>query len=86
MANRHGLLKDGNSDANTRFFAALNSVFVVFHDSEPVLRALLALKQKDGDKDANLTRLLRAMSTDVHLSTNDLDDSIYDEPFAPGNR
>lgn len=84
MGNRHGLTVAGGDEAKTRFIEALNSAYVVFHKSTPVVEALNNFKTNKGQSGANVTCLLRKMLEDLKIDTGDLDDSFFDEPFTAG--
>ena len=69
------------------FFAAMNEAFVVFNDSEPVLRALISLQRGGGTAQGNypLLDLMKAMLDDLRLGRRILDDDFLLTPFGPKN-
>ena len=62
------------------FFAALNEVFAVFHDSGPVRDALE--KYHDNKSLDNLIRLFKAICKDLKISY-EFNDSFFEKPFTP---
>lgn len=67
MGNRHGLTEVGGEETKTRFFEALNSAYVVFHKSSPVVEALNNFKKNKGQTGSNVTCLLRRMLEDLKI-------------------
>lgn len=63
-------------------FAALNEVFVVFHDSDPVIDALK--KYHESMSPDNRLRLFKAMCKDSKVS-HEFNDSFFEKPFTPGS-
>lgn len=84
MGNRHGLTEAGSEDSKARFIEALNSAYVIYHKSKPVVDAMSSFKRSKGQARNNVTLLLRRMMEDLGIDTSDLNDSFFDEPFMPG--
>jgi hypothetical protein len=84
MGNRHGLVVNGSTEANARFFEALNTVFVVFHDSKSVLAALQDFKIHKGRAPDNVTQLIRRMCENLGVDVSSLSDDFFDSPFVSG--
>ncbi len=64
------------------FFAALNEVIVMFHDSVPVLDALN--KYHESKSEDYLLRLFKAICKDLDVSY-EFNDSFFTKPFTPGS-
>ena len=67
------------------FIAALNEVFVVFHDSAPVRDAVN--KYHESTSEDNLLRLFKAICKNLNLKVPyEFNDSIFSKPFTPSSR
>jgi len=73
------------------WLAALNEVFVVFNDAEPVMRELAkferTIRATGGHRNEELVDLIKAMMNDLRLSRELIDDEFLLRPFggvAPG--
>ena len=64
------------------FFAALNEVFVVFHDSDLVRDALKKYEESKSLDD--LISLFKAICKDLKISY-EFNDSFFEKPFTPGS-
>ena len=71
-------------DASSRFFAALNEAFVIFHDSHQVLVALNDFHKYPGRARDNTVELFKAMCNDLRFDRKWLDDEYFLTPFVPG--
>jgi len=81
LGNRHDIMGD-------KFTEALNSVFIVFYDSPPVINALKAFHENTmnpirGTDLANqkLLDLFRAMCEDLDIQIRPLTDTFFLQPF-----
>ena len=86
LGNRFAITEEqGSNTEHSRedFFAALNEVFVVFHDSDPVIDALK--KYHEIMSQDNRLRLFKAMCKDSKVS-HEFNDSFFEKPFTPGPR
>lgn len=82
------LLGNRNDITGKEFSEALNSVFVLFHDSEPVITALKAfhkntLNPSRGTDISNqkLLDLFKAMCEDLDIKPQPLTDNFFLQPF-----
>ena len=86
LGNRFAIAEGQESNAKHSredFFAALNEVLVVFHDSDSVLDALNKYHESMSQDDR--LRLFKAMCKDSKVS-QEFNDSFFEKPFTPGPR
>ena len=75
--------QENNSEhSREEFFAALNEIVVVFHDSPIVLDALN--KYHENKSQDNLLRLFKAICKSLKVSYK-FNDSFFQKPFTPGS-
>jgi len=77
MGNRYDLKGDA-------FSQALNEIFVVFKDSEDVMKALAEhhkMVTSGKDSEDELVKLFKAMCIDLDLNINDFNDSFFLMPY-----
>ncbi|EMF80913.1 hypothetical protein LEP1GSC188_3150 [Leptospira weilii serovar Topaz str. LT2116] len=84
---RFFLLSSGTiTSDNKEFFAALNEVFIVFHDSKEVLNCLKKLHdelQLKGRLIDNIISLIKHMTSNLDINIATLNDSFIESPFVP---
>lgn len=83
VGNRAALTPGGTSAQVIRFYEALNTAVVAFHDSPPVLTALRQLKTNPGRDRESFAHLTRAMCADLKLRYIAEARELIDEPFVP---
>ena len=86
LGNRFAITEGQESNAESsrqEFFAALNEVMVVFHDSAPVLDALQEYYESKSPD--SLLRLFKAMCKNLNVRY-EFNDSFFETPFTPGPR
>ena len=84
LANRFAIAEgqENNSErSRDEFFAALNEMVVVFHDSTTVLHALNTYHENKSQD--NLLRLFKAICKSLRVSY-EFNDSFFQKPFTPG--
>lgn len=87
LAYRHALVPGSSQNTQESFFSALNEVFVVFHDSLAVIRALLTLHSELNRPERlqdNVLTLFKAIGKDLGISQEAINDSFFLNPFVPG--
>jgi len=85
MANRHGLVPNGDPEINREFFRALNEAFAVFGKSKQVIVAIKAFKIHSDRASDNVIILAREVCKDLKIDTSFLEDEFFSEPFVPYN-
>ena len=81
------LLGNRNDIQGEKFTEAINSVFVVFHDSKDVLKALKEFHQvilgtrTTNQANQKLLDLFKAMCKDLKIDTEPLTDNFFLQPF-----
>lgn len=87
LAYRHAGVPGSSLTTQGHFFAALNEVFVVFHDTLDVVRVLqmlhVELRRPERLQD-NLVSLFKAICGNLHISLEAVNDSFFLHPFVPG--
>ena len=84
LGNRFAIAEGRESNAERsreEFFAALNEVFVVIHDSVPVRNALNKYHESKSQDDR--LRLFKAICKNLKVSYK-FNDSFFEKPFTPG--
>ena len=87
LAYRHVGVPGSTEMARESFFAALNDVFAVFHDSREVIQALQTLhaelKRPERLRD-HLIRLFKRIFKDLSIDLEGVNDSFFLHPFVDG--
>ena len=86
LANRFAVTPNSTAASRDRFFEALNEVTVVFHDSQPVMSALVQMHSDLSRPDRlhdNVVSLFKAMFKHMNIKY-ELNESFCLHPFTPG--
>ena len=87
LAYRHATVVGSSQTVQEHFFAALNEVFVIFHDSPNVIRALQSLHAdlvRPERLQDNVVTLFKVICSDLKISHAAVNDSFFLRPFVPG--
>lgn len=83
MGNRHGLTENPDPDVKREFFKALNEAFVVFGESQDILKAVMNFKICPNRAGDNFTLLAREICSDLKIPDSTIKDEFFNEPFVP---